>query len=106
MDITVYKNGVHGDTSVMGCIGKVDDEVLKLIDVTQQMLYECIKICKPGVKYSDIGEICQKIADKNGYEMCILFTAHGIGEILHLPPPILHSCLNIYIKIYNNFLSL
>lgn len=92
MDITVYKNGVHGDTSVMGCIGKVDNEVLKLIDVNQQMLYECIKICKPGVKFSLIGELCQKIADENGYDMCDLFTAHGIGELLHSAPTIHHSC--------------
>jgi methionyl aminopeptidase len=95
MDIIVYKNGVHGDTSVMGCIGKVDDEIKKLIEINQFMLYECIKICKPGVKYNKIGELCQKIADDHGYEICDLFTGHGIGEILHLPPTVHHTCFNI-----------
>lgn len=93
LDITLYKNGVHGDNSVMGMIGKVDNEVLDLISVTQKMLYESIKICKPGEKYSRIGEICQEIADSHDYSICNLFTGHGIGSLLHLPPMVQHTCI-------------
>jgi len=42
----------------MGTIGEVDQEIKALIDVTQKILYECIKICKPGEKINKIGELC------------------------------------------------
>lgn len=59
LDITLYKDGVHGDTSVMGCIGEVDKEIIDLINATQFMLYESIKICKPGEKINKIGKLCR-----------------------------------------------
>ena len=59
LDITLFKDGVHGDTSVMGIIGEVDEEIHQLIDVTQKILYESIKICIPGEKINSIGKLCQ-----------------------------------------------
>ena len=76
----------------MGMIGKVDQEIIDLIKVTQKMLYEAIKICKPGEKFSRIGEICQDIADAHDYHICDLFTGHGIGHLLHMPPMVHHTC--------------
>lgn len=90
IDITLYKYGVHGDNSAMVKIGKVHEDVCKLIDVTQKALYESIKICGPGVPFSEIGMICETIANQNNYHICELFTGHGVGEKLHMPPMIYH----------------
>jgi len=95
LDISVYVNGVHGDTSLMVQVGNVHPDVQKLIKVTQQAVYQSIKMCKPGVQFSAIGEICEDIAKEHGFHSSELFTGHGIGELLHMPPMITHT--------YNNY---
>jgi len=89
-DISVFIDGVHGDNSVMVEYGNVHPDIQKLIKVTQEALYESIKVCKPGAYFRDIGEVCEDIAKKNGYYSCKLITAHGIGPLLHMPPMIPH----------------
>jgi methionyl aminopeptidase len=58
LDVTLFIHGVHGDNSLMVKVGDVDPKICKLIDVTQKALYESIKICRPGVKFREIGNIC------------------------------------------------
>ena len=56
LDITCYKNGFFGDTSMMVTFGEVDAEVRRMIEVAQQALYNAIRICKPGVKISEVAK--------------------------------------------------
>ncbi|EGR34224.1 methionine type i, putative [Ichthyophthirius multifiliis] len=91
LDVTLYKHGVHGDNSLMVKVGNVHPKISKLIEVTQMAVYESIKICKPGVKFRKIGDICQEIANSNGFHVCELFTGHGVGKLLHMPPIVFHS---------------
>ena len=69
LDITLFKDGVHGDTSVMAMIGTVDEEVQQLINVTQKCLYECIKLCKPGQNVNAIGKLCQYVIKNYGFSI-------------------------------------
>jgi methionyl aminopeptidase len=59
IDVTLYKDGVHGDSSVMVRIGDVHPDVANLIDGTQKALYESIKVCKPGTPFNEIGNVCE-----------------------------------------------
>ncbi|KAG0449049.1 hypothetical protein HPP92_027507 [Vanilla planifolia] len=56
IDVTVYLNGYHGDTSATFLCGDVNDEARKLVQVTRECLYKAISICAPGVEYSRIGK--------------------------------------------------
>ena len=86
IDCTLYKDGVHGDSSVMVKIGDIHPDIQKLIDCTQKALYESIKICKPGTPFNEIGNVCEQVAEAGGFVVCELFTGHGVGKLLHLPP--------------------
>eukprot|EP01016_Furgasonia_blochmanni_P027491 TRINITY_DN2897_c0_g3_i4.p1 TRINITY_DN2897_c0_g3~~TRINITY_DN2897_c0_g3_i4.p1 ORF type:complete len:222 (-),score=41.83 TRINITY_DN2897_c0_g3_i4:165-830(-) len=89
IDVTCFIEGYHGDTSVMALIGDVHPEIRRLIDATQRAVYESIKICKPGVPFNKIGDICERVARDEGFTVCPLFNGHGIGKLLHLPPSII-----------------
>ncbi|CAD8142872.1 unnamed protein product [Paramecium pentaurelia] len=95
IDVTIFYDGVHGDTSVMAQVPKMNQEISKLIETTQKALYEAIKICKPGQKFNQIGKVIQEIANNDGYYVSEVFTGHGIGELMHMPPTIFHT-LNHY----------
>ena len=62
IDITVIKNGFHGDTSKMFLVGEVPEHAKKLVKVTQECLYKAISIVRPGIQLGDIGHIIQKHA--------------------------------------------
>lgn len=91
VDVSVYHNGVHGDASEMIAIGDTDAKLLDLIGCTRTCLSEAIKICKPGAKFSEIGQIVSEIAEKHGYSVCDAFCGHGIGREFHCSPLIHHS---------------
>src|SRR5690606_30580287 len=67
IDVTVIKDGYHGDTSRMFSIGKTPEWVDKLSRVTQECMYKGIKAVRPGAHLGDIGEVIQKHAEKHGY---------------------------------------
>ena len=90
VDITVIKDGYHGDTSKTFIIGTVPDYVKRLVDITQECLYLGISLVKPGVHLGDIGEAIQKLAEKNRYTVVREYCGHGIGRIFHEDPPVLH----------------
>lgn len=96
MDVTVYYDGYHGDTNLSLIYGGADEaptpSVKNIISLTQQALYEAISICKPGVKFNEIGLTIEKFAKKNGISVCPDFTGHGVGHLLHMPPMVLHTC--------------
>ena len=90
IDVTVIKNGFHGDTSRMFIVGETSNQAKKLIDVTYQSMCEGIKAVKPGNKLGDIGYAIQKYAENNYYSVVKEYCGHGIGEVYHDEPQILH----------------
>ena len=90
VDVTVYLNGYHGDTSRTVCVGKVTDEVQRLVDVTEKSLAEAIKICKPGTAVRKIGATIHAIADEAGFGVVEKFVGHGVGKEFHSGPTVRH----------------
>ena len=90
IDVTVLKDGYHGDTSKMYVIGKPSILADRLIRVTQECLYEGIKLVKPGVYLGDIGAAIQTHAEKNRFTVVREYCGHGIGKVFHEPPNVLH----------------
>ena len=69
IDVTVIKNGWHGDTSKMFLVGKVQAHNERLVKVTQECLYQGINAVKPGARLGDIGAAIQIHAEKNHYSV-------------------------------------
>ena len=90
IDITVIKDGFHGDTSKMFYVGKVPPFMTRLVDVAQECLYLGIKMVKPGITLGDIGHAIQQHAEKNHYSVVREYCGHGIGETFHEEPQVLH----------------
>ena len=90
IDVTVRKDGYHGDTSQMFHVGKPLSHQKKLVDVTQQCLYEAINIVKPGTTLGDIGHVIQTLAESHHYSVVREYCGHGIGEGFHEEPQVLH----------------
>lgn len=90
IDVTVIKDGFHGDTSKMFVIDEAPAHVTRLIEVTQQSLYKAIEIVKPGTQLGDIGHIIQVHAESNHYSVVREYCGHGIGRVFHEDPQVLH----------------
>ncbi|WP_018691080.1 type I methionyl aminopeptidase [Algicola sagamiensis] len=90
IDITVIKDGYHGDTSKMFMVGKPSIMGERLSKITQECLYKALRIVKPGTTLGDIGHVIQQHAEKHNYSIVQEFCGHGIGEGFHEEPQILH----------------
>ncbi|KAJ7952875.1 Methionine aminopeptidase [Quillaja saponaria] len=90
IDVTVYLNGYHGDTSATFFCGDAEDEAKNLVQVTKECLHKAISICAPGVEYKKIGKTIQDHADKYRYGVVRQFVGHGVGRVFHADPVILH----------------
>lgn len=90
IDVTVIKDGYHGDTSKMYYVGDVPAHLDRLCRVTQECLYKAIDILKPGVTLGDIGHVIQTHAEANHYSIVREFCGHGIGAGFHEEPQVLH----------------
>jgi len=90
IDITVIKDGFHGDTSKMFLVGKVAPHAEKLVSITQECLYKAIDIVRPGITLGDIGHIIQQHAESNHFTVVREYCGHGIGKIFHEEPQVLH----------------
>jgi methionyl aminopeptidase len=90
IDITVIKDGYHGDTSKMFYVGEVPAHIDRLCKITQECLYKAIAIVKPGTTLGDIGHIIQQHAESNHYSVVREFCGHGIGKGFHEEPQIVH----------------
>lgn len=91
VDITVFYNGYHGDCSKTFLVGNnVDENAKKLVSATELCLNEAINICKPGLKFSEIGHCIQSTAEEMGFKVIPAFLGHGIGSYFHGPPDIFH----------------
>ena len=74
IDITVIKDGYHGDTSKMFFVGKVPEHALRLARITQEATYMGIELVRPGAQLGDIGHVIQTHAEANHYS-CLLYTS-------------------------------
>jgi methionyl aminopeptidase len=90
LDITVIKDGYHGDTSRMFSIGPPSIQAKRLIDITYECMWKGIQVVKPGMRLGDIGHAIQKHAESNGYSVVREFCGHGIGHEFHEEPQVLH----------------
>jgi len=90
IDVTVIKDGYHGDTSIMVGVGEVPPHAERLVRVTQECLYRAIEIVRPGTQLGDIGAIIQQHAEANHYSVVREYCGHGIGRGFHEDPQVLH----------------
>ena len=90
IDITVIKDGYHGDTSKMFCVGEVAPHAQRLVDVTREALFLGIERVKPGATLGDIGHAIQKHAETHRYSIVREFCGHGIGQEFHEEPHVMH----------------
>ncbi|KAG7315919.1 hypothetical protein KOW79_020785 [Hemibagrus wyckioides] len=90
IDVTVYLEGYHGDTSETFLIGSVDERGRKLVDVARQCRDKAIAVCGPGRPLCVIGNTISEIAHSNGFCVCPYFIGHGIGSYFHGHPEIWH----------------
>lgn len=90
IDITVIKDGYHGDTSKMFFVGEPSIKAKRLVKITQECLYLGIAQVKPGAKISSIGKAIQAKAESSSYSIVREYCGHGIGKIFHEDPQVLH----------------
>jgi methionyl aminopeptidase len=90
LDVTVFLDGVHGDTNATFGVGTIDDESARLIAVTRACLEKGIEAVVPGRPISDIGRAIQRQAEPAGFGVVRNYCGHGIGEVFHSRPPIPH----------------
>ena len=90
LDITVIKDGLHGDTSRMFMVGEPSTLARRLCQVTFECMWRGIARIRPGAHLGDIGEAIQRHAEINGYSVVREFCGHGIGRRFHEEPQVLH----------------
>jgi methionyl aminopeptidase len=90
VDVTVIKNGFHGDTSQMFTAGEPSVLARRLIEVTREAMFAGIRKVRPGARLGDIGYAVQQVAEGSGFSVVREYCGHGIGRIFHEDPQILH----------------
>ena len=90
IDITVIKDGYHGDTSRMFFVGNPSIMAKRLVDTTYDCMRTGIRMVKPGARLGDIGNAIQKYAESHRYSVVREYCGHGIGTDFHEDPQVLH----------------
>ena len=90
IDVTVIKEGYHGDTSKMFFVGEPSIKAKRLVELTQEAMFKGIQQVKPGAQLGDIGAAIQQFADKHCLSVVREFCGHGIGTVFHDDPQVLH----------------
>ncbi len=90
IDITVIKDGFHGDTSRMFAVGDVPVIAQRVCETALHAMHAGIAMVKPGVRLGDIGHTIQTLAEKAGFSVVREYCGHGIGREFHEEPQVLH----------------
>ena len=90
IDVTVIKDGWHGDTSRMYVVGSPSVLAKRLIDVTREAMFRGIRMVRPGATLGDIGHAIQSYAEAERFSVVREYCGHGIGQIYHDEPNVLH----------------
>ena len=90
IDITVIKDGFHGDTSQMFVVGATSLKARRLVDTAYECLMAGIALVQPGARLGDIGAAIQTLAESRNFSVVREYCGHGIGRIFHEEPQVLH----------------
>jgi methionyl aminopeptidase len=90
IDVTVIKDGFHGDTSRMFYVGEPSIQARRLSEVTFECMWRGIEQVRPGAQLGDLGAAIQLHAEQHGYSVVREFCGHGIGRKFHEDPQVLH----------------
>ena len=90
IDVTVIKDGFHGDTSRMYFVGEPSVLAKRLVETTREAMWRGIKSVRPGATLGDIGHAIQTYVESNRFSVVREYCGHGIGRIYHEDPQVLH----------------
>ncbi len=90
IDVTVIKDGWHGDNSRMFFVGEVSIAAKRLCQITFEAMWRGIAKVRPGARLGDVGHAIQAFAEHNGYSVVREFCGHGVGARFHEEPQVLH----------------
>ena len=90
IDVTVIKDGWHGDTSKMFFVGEPSVLAKRLVEVTRECMMKGIELVRPGTRLGDIGQAIQQHAEQHRFSVVREYCGHGIGKIFHEEPQVLH----------------
>ncbi|NKN31918.1 type I methionyl aminopeptidase [Marichromatium bheemlicum] len=90
IDVTVIKDGFHGDTSKMFFVGEPSILARRLVNVTREALFIGIDQVRPGATLGDIGHAIQRFVEGKGFSVVREYCGHGIGRGFHEDPQVLH----------------
>lgn len=90
IDVTVIKDGYHGDTSKMFFVGTPSIQAKRLCETTQESLYLALRLVKPGLRLRVLGQEIQKYVEGKNFSVVRDYCGHGIGMLFHEEPQILH----------------
>ena len=88
VDVGARYRGYNGDSARTYAVGKVSDEALRLISVTERSFYEAMKVAKQGNRVGDIGEAVENFVISNGFFVVKDYVGHGVGADLHEDPEV------------------
>ena len=88
VDVGARFRGYNGDSARTFPVGKVSDEALRLISVTERSFYEAMKVAKAGCRIGDIGSAIESFVISNGFSIVRDYVGHGVGADLHEEPEI------------------
>ncbi len=90
VDITVIKDGFHGDSSRMFSVGKATIQGERVVRVSREALWLGIAQARPGNRLGDIGHAIQQYVEAQGFSVVREYCGHGIGRIFHEDPQVVH----------------
>ncbi len=90
IDITVIKDGYHGDTSQMFFVGEPSIKARRLVEIARECLLIGIRMVRPGIRLGDIGHAIQHHAESHNFSIVREYCGHGIGKEFHEEPQVLH----------------
>lgn len=90
IDVAIIKDGWHGDTSRMYCVGDPGPLARRLVNTTYEAMLAGIKAVRPGATLGDVGHAIQRIAQREGFSIVRDYCGHGIGRKYHEAPQVLH----------------
>jgi methionyl aminopeptidase len=90
IDVTVIRDGYHGDTSRMYFVGKPAAHARRLVEITFEAMWRGIEQVRPGARLGDIGHAIQTWVESHGYSVVREYCGHGIGRNYHEDPQVLH----------------
>jgi len=90
VDVTVIKDGFHGDTSRMYYLGEPPVLARRLCEAAHESMLQGIRCVRPGIRLGDLGHAIQKYVEAQGFSVVREYCGHGIGRVFHEDPQVLH----------------